>query len=53
MTATEKQVGGGHYKEMAIQPAVFVTRNKLGFCEGSVVELLLEIEYGSGVKDSE
>jgi hypothetical protein len=25
----EKQVGGSHYKEMAIQPAEFINKNKL------------------------
>lgn len=32
------QIGGDHYKGLAIQPAVFSTRNGLGFLEGCIVK---------------
>lgn len=32
------QVGGGHYKGFAIQPAEFIHRNNLGFLEGCIVK---------------
>lgn len=32
------QIGGGHYKSFAIQPAEFITVNKIGFLEGCVIK---------------
>lgn len=34
MSALERQVGGDHYKGLAIQPAVYNTLNKIGFLPG-------------------
>jgi len=36
--AMNRQVGGSHYKDMAIQPVDFCIQNKLGFCEGNVIK---------------
>jgi hypothetical protein len=33
----DMQVGGGHYKDLLIQPAEYVYVNKLGYHEGAVV----------------
>ena len=35
-SAFEGQVGGDHYRGMAIQPVEFIHRNGLGFCEGEI-----------------
>jgi len=35
--ATDNQVGGEHYKDFLIPPAEFVTKNKLGYLQGSVI----------------
>jgi len=35
MSAYKKQIGGSHYKDMAIQPADFINKNKLLFAEGN------------------
>ena len=32
------QIGGSHYKDFAIQPAEFITKNKLTWLEGCVVK---------------
>ena len=32
------QIGGSHYKDFAIQPAKFITKNKLTWLEGCVVK---------------
>ena len=32
--ATDKQVGGSHYKDCAIQPIEYIVKNKLDFLEG-------------------
>lgn len=34
------QVGGDHYRTMAIQPVEFILANGLGFCEGNVVKYI-------------
>lgn len=47
------QVGGGHYKEMPIQPAEFCQRNKLGFCESSVVKYVSRHSEKGGRQDIE
>ena len=35
-----KQVGGKHYKKMAIQPSVFINKNKLLFAEGNAIKYI-------------
>lgn len=51
MSALDVQVGGGHYKDMAIQPAEFITRNKIGFLEGCVIKRVCRWRSKDGVKD--
>lgn len=41
MSAWDTQVGGDHYKKMAIQPTEFIHKNNLGFIEGNVIKYLL------------
>jgi hypothetical protein len=38
MNALDEQVAGNHYIDFAIQPVEFVTRNGLGFLEGSIIK---------------
>jgi hypothetical protein len=38
--ASSVQVAGSHYKDMAIQPAEYVTRNKLGFLQGNAIKYI-------------
>ena len=33
MKAKDKQIGGDHYKKMAIQPSDYIVKNKLGWYE--------------------
>ena len=35
-----KQVGGKHYKQMAIQPSVFINENNLPFAEGNAIKYI-------------
>lgn len=51
MSALDVQVGGDHYKEMAIQPAEFITRNKIGWLEGCVIKRVCRWRNKDGVKD--
>ena len=36
--ASNKQVGGNHYKDCAIQPIDFILANNFGFCEGNIIK---------------
>lgn len=45
------QVGGEHYKTMAIQPVQFITENNLGFLEGCIVKRISRWRSKDGIKD--
>lgn len=47
----KEQVGGGHYKSMAIQPVEFILANRLGFCEGNIVKYTCRYKQKGGVED--
>lgn len=49
--ALDVQVGGGHYKDFPIQPVEFCQRNKLGFCESSVVKYVSRHKSKNGLQD--
>ena len=36
----DTQVGGNHYKDMAIQPSEFVNKNKMLFAEGNAIKYI-------------
>jgi hypothetical protein len=46
-----KQAGGSHYKDFAIQPAVYSQRNKLGWAEGNVVKYISRYKLKGGLED--
>jgi hypothetical protein len=47
----DKQEGGNHYKDMAIQPVEFITANNLGFLEGNVVKYICRHHAKNGAED--
>ena len=49
--ALDKQEGGNHYKDMAIQPVEFITANNLGFLEGNVVKYICRHHAKNGAED--
>jgi len=51
LSAKDKQVGGAHYRAMAIQPIDFITTNGLGFCEGNVVKYVCRWQTKGGLED--
>lgn len=51
MNALEKQEGGSHYKDMAIQPVEFITANDLGFLEGNVIKYICRHHAKNGAED--
>ena len=49
--ALDVQIGGDHYKTMAIQPVEFITKNSLGFLEGSIIKRICRWRTKDGIKD--
>ena len=49
--ALDVQVGGGHYKDMAIQPVEFIEANNLPFLEGCVVKRVCRHANKNGAED--
>lgn len=50
-SASVVQVGGDHYKAMAIQPFEYITANSIGFAEGSVIKYVSRWRKKNGVED--
>jgi len=53
MSAFDTQVGGDHYKSMAIQPTEFLQRNKIPFCESAVIKYVCRHRFKNGRQDIE
>ena len=50
--ATDKQVGGNHYKDCKIQPIEYIVANNLTYCEGNIVKYVTRSRRkGDGKKD--
>lgn len=49
--AKDRQVGGTHYKEMAIQPGEYITKNKLNWYEGNVIKYVTRHQSKNGRQD--
>lgn len=47
------QVGGTHYKDLAIQPAEYVHKNCLGYLEGNVIKYVTRHRAKAGKQDLE
>ena len=47
------QVGGSHYKDMAIQPSEYIVKNGLGWFEGNVIKYISRFRAKNGIKDLE
>ena len=44
--ATDKQIGGKHYKSYSIQPIEFIVANKLDFIQGNIIKYCLREKQG-------
>ncbi len=51
ISAKDLQIGGNHYKNMAIQPSEFITRNGLGWCEGNAIKYICRHHTKGGASD--
>jgi hypothetical protein len=47
----DKQIGGYHYKGMAIQPIEFAQKNRLNYCESNVIKYICRHADKNGVED--
>lgn len=50
-SAFSRQEGGDHYRDMPIQPAEFIHRNRIGFLEGCVIKYVVRWRKKDGLKD--
>lgn len=50
-SALDEQVGGTHYKDVAIQPVEYIERNHLGFCAGNIVKYVTRHKQKGGKED--
>ena len=53
MSALKTQVGGTHYRDMAIQPIEFIHANGLPFAEGSIIKYVARWRSKNGIADLE
>lgn len=51
LKASERQVGGSHYKDLPIQPGEYIRANGLGWYEGNVVKYITRYKQKNGVED--
>jgi hypothetical protein len=52
-SALDKQVGGNHYKDFAIQPVEFIHANSIPYLEGNIIKYVCRHELKNGVADLE
>lgn len=53
MGALDKQVAGGHYKSLKIQPIQYIHANGIPFAEGSVIKYVTRWREKGGIADLE
>ena len=51
LRATERQIGGKHYKDFKIQPIEFITKNKLSFIQGNIIKYVCRFDKKNGNED--
>ena len=51
--ALDVQVGGNHYKDLAIQPVEYIHANKIGYFEGNVLKYITRWRAKNGIADLE
>lgn len=51
LSALSTQVGGSHYKNMAIQPIEFIQANGIGYMEGNAIKYLCRWRSKNGIED--
>ena len=49
--ASETQIGGSHYSDMAIQPIEFIHKNGLSFIQGNIIKYVCRYKDKGGIQD--
>ena len=49
--ALEIQIGGGHYKDMAIQPVEYIRKNNIPYIEGCIIKYVSRWRKKNGIED--
>ena len=49
--ALDVQVGGGHYKDLAIQPVEYCMKNNLNYCQSNIVKYATRYKGKNGLED--
>jgi len=52
-TATQKQVGGSHYKKYAVQPIEYAQKNRLNALEFNIIKYATRHQDKGGIQDIE
>ena len=47
------QIGGGHYKDLTIQPIEYIHANKIPFIEGCIIKYVTRWRNKNGIADLE
>ena len=50
-SALDVQVGSNHYKNLAIQPIEYITKNNLSFSQGNVIKYITRYKNKNGLED--
>lgn len=51
MSALREQIGGEHYKKLAIQPVEYIHANGIGYFEGNVIKYITRWKDKGGIAD--
>ena len=51
MKASNTQIGGSHYSDMAIQPTEFIHKNNLSFIQGNIIKYVCRYKSKGGIED--
>ena len=52
-SALNRQVDGSHYKDMTIQPIIYIYANNISFIEGNIIKYVSRWKNKNGIKDLE
>ena len=52
-SALSKQIDGSHYKDMTIQPVIYIYANNIPFIEGNIIKYISRWKNKNGIKDLE
>ena len=50
-SALSEQIGGSHYKNLAIQPVEFIHKNGLNYIVGNIIKYCCRYQEKSGIED--